>query len=110
MLTPRERRRMIIAQVCDRRRVTVEELMGRSRLKRVCTARKEAYVMLRQERLSFPTIGRMFGRDHTTVVDGVQRYEREQHEGKKETEQEPRSGGSEQAARWHDVDRPQESG
>jgi cytoplasmic iron level regulating protein YaaA (DUF328/UPF0246 family) len=27
--------------------------------------------MLREERLSFPTIGRMFGRDHTTVVDGV---------------------------------------
>jgi chromosomal replication initiation ATPase DnaA len=95
MLTPRERRRMKIEQICDRRRVTVEELMGRSRFKRVCAARKEAYVMLRQERLSFPTIGRMFGRDHTTVVDGVQRYERDQHERKKETKPEPRDGGAE---------------
>jgi chromosomal replication initiation ATPase DnaA len=75
---------MIIAQVCDRHGVAVEEVMGRSRFKRVCTARKEAYAMLREERLSYPTIGRMFGRDHTTVVDGVQRYERDQHERKKE--------------------------
>lgn len=83
MLTPRERRRMKIAQVCDRHGVEVEEVMGRSRLKHVCSARKEAYVMLREERLSFPTIGKMFGRDHTTVVDGVKRYIGDEH-GKRE--------------------------
>jgi chromosomal replication initiation ATPase DnaA len=75
---------MIIAQVCDRHGVAVEEVMGRSRYKRVCLARKEAYVMLRQERLSYLTIARMFGRDHTTVVDGVQRYRRDRHEGTQE--------------------------
>ena len=83
-LTPREHRRMIIAQVCDRHGVAVEEVLGRSRYKRVCLARKEAYVMLRQERLSYLTIARMFGRDHTTVVDGVQRYRRDRHEGTQE--------------------------
>ena len=96
-LTPRERRRMIIAQVCDRHGVAVEEVMGRSRFKRVCTARKEAYAMLREERLSYPTIGRMFGRDHTTVVDGVQRYERDQHERKKEAKQKPGSHWTERS-------------
>jgi chromosomal replication initiation ATPase DnaA len=94
MLTPRERRRMIIAQVCDHHGVAVEEVMGRSRFKRICTARKEAYAMLREERLSYPTIGRMFGRDHTTVVDGVQRYRRDQNEDDK---QESDRGQPEQA-------------
>jgi chromosomal replication initiation ATPase DnaA len=75
---------MIIAQVCDRHGVAVEEVLGRSRYKRVCLARKEAYVMLRQERLSYLTIARMFGRDHTTVVDCVQRYRRDRHEGTQE--------------------------
>lgn len=96
-LTPRERRHMIIAQVCDRHGVAVEEVMGRSRFKRVCTARKEAYAMLREERLSYPAIGRMFGRDHTTVVDGVQRYERDQHERKKEAKQKPSSHWTERS-------------
>ena len=79
MLTPRERRRMKIAQICERRGVTVDELMGRSRYKRVCSARKEAYAMLREEKLSYPTIGKMFGRDHTTVIDGIQRHRRDEH-------------------------------
>jgi hypothetical protein len=97
-LTPREHRRMIIAQVCDRHGVAVEEVLGRSRYKRVCLARKEAYVMLRQERLSYPTIGRMFGRDHTTVVDGVQRHRRDNDGGSEEPARRGQDEGHEQAA------------
>jgi chromosomal replication initiation ATPase DnaA len=77
-LTPRERRQMKIREICERRGVSVAEVMGRSRYKNVCSARKEVYAMLRDESLSYPVIGRMFGRDHTTVVDGVRRYEHEQ--------------------------------
>jgi len=97
-LTPREHRRMIIAQVCDRHGVAVEEVLGRSRYKRVCLARKEVYVMLRQERLSYLTIARMFGRDHTTVVDGVQRYRRDHDGGSEEPARRGQDEGHEQAA------------
>lgn len=103
-LTPRERRKMIIAQVCERRGVSVEEVLGRSRFKRICSARKEAYVRLREENLSYPTIGKMFGRDHTTVIDGVKRHEREQHEGTKKEKQEPHPGGPKRAGQWHNLD------
>jgi chromosomal replication initiation ATPase DnaA len=77
-LTPRERMTMKIREICERRGVSVSDVMGKSRYKNVCSARKEVYVMLRGERLSYPVIGRMFSRDHTTVVDGVRRYEHEQ--------------------------------
>jgi chromosomal replication initiation ATPase DnaA len=101
---------MIIAQVCDRHGVAVDEVMGRSRYKRICLARKEAYAMLREEKLSFPTIARMFGRDHTTVVDGVQRHRRDQYEGTQEGQQEPCARQPEHSGKRHDVDRPQENG
>lgn len=74
---------MKIAQICERRGVTLDELMGRSRLPHVCLARKEAYVMLREEKLSYPKIGKMFGRDHTTVINGVKGYIGGEH-GKRE--------------------------
>ena len=83
MMTPRERRSMKIAQICDRHGVTLDEMMGRSRLPHVCSARNEAYVMLREEKLSYPKIGKIFGRDHTTVINGVKRYIGGEH-GKRE--------------------------
>ena len=79
-LTPRESRLMRIAQLCESRGVSVDDIIGRSRLTRVSKVRKEVYTMLRDERVSFPVIAQMFGRDHTTVVDGVQRHRREQHD------------------------------
>lgn len=48
--------------------VSVREIMGRSRSKSVASARKEAMRKVRELGFSYPEIGRMFGRDHTTVV------------------------------------------
>jgi chromosomal replication initiation ATPase DnaA len=78
MLTPRERRTMKIREICERRGVALKDVMGRSRFKNVCLARKEAYVMLRGEGMLYPAIAKIFGRDHTTVIDGVRRYRNEQ--------------------------------
>lgn len=91
-LTPREQRQLRIAKICERHGITLEELTGRSRLKRICNVRKEVYTMLRDERVSYPVIAKMFGRDHTTVVDGVQRYRRE-FNGRSE---EPSNGGEDE--------------
>lgn len=80
MLTPREHRLMRIRNICERHGVAFSDVMGRSRFKNVCAARKEAYTMLRDAGMHYDAIAKIFGRDHTTVVDGVERYRREQYE------------------------------
>lgn len=52
--------------------VRARDLLGRNRHKRVAAARKELYVLLRYEfALSYPEIGALMGRDHTTVLTAV---------------------------------------
>lgn len=51
--------------------VTREDALGRSRTLSVARARKAVYVALREKGLSYTEIGRLVGRDHTTVVAGV---------------------------------------
>jgi chromosomal replication initiation ATPase DnaA len=48
--------------------VTVAEICGRERTGAVARARAAVWRSLRAAGLSFPEIGRLFGRDHTTIV------------------------------------------
>lgn len=51
------------------RGVLVEELVGRGRTKNVSAARHEIMYWIRTKmKWSFPEIGKLFGRDHTTVL------------------------------------------
>lgn len=68
-----------VAASARRDNATIYEVLGRSRLPRVCHARHAIWYALRHRgegRLSYPDIGALFGRDHSTVISGVQAYER----------------------------------
>lgn len=63
--------------------LSVEELLGPARHKSVSHARQHAMWLMRQQpHLSLPQIGRFLGgRDHTTILHGVRRYEQRMAEG-----------------------------
>ncbi len=59
----------IISAVCYLTRVRPEHLASKSRAQHISMARQLAMFIVRElTDLSFPRIGQMFGRDHTTVI------------------------------------------
>lgn len=76
-VSPRDRLLDIVSTVAAKHDVSLSEVMGRSRLQRFIFARQDAYWALRHEAgLSFPQIGRFFGRDHTTIIYGISAHEK----------------------------------
>lgn len=74
-MTPAQETRQIIADIAAKHRVPVAGIMGTSRRRKYAWPRQEAYAAVRDERgLSYPQIGAIFGRDHTSVLTGVRRY------------------------------------
>lgn len=68
----------ILSAVARRYEVSVEEIMGTSRKKEIKTARNVAmYVVRSITGLSFPQIGLVFNRDHSTVHSNVNMIENE---------------------------------
>jgi len=68
---------LIIAEVSSRSGLTVERLLGRSKAKPVADRRLVAYWLTRQlTELSLAEIGKCFGRDHSSVVSGINRVSR----------------------------------
>lgn len=63
----------IIRQVCDAYDMDVDVVLGASRYRGVVDVRQQAMAAVYQMRpdLSFPQIGRLFNRDHTTVIHAV---------------------------------------
>lgn len=75
--------REVILEVCDRRGLTMAELMSPRRNAVLVWARQEAmWECRRQTSASFPQIARALGRqDHTTAIHGVRQHQErmEQH-------------------------------
>ena len=74
MLPPDERRRTaaILASVCEYTDVTMEMLLSNRRHPAISQARHVAFYFLHtQVKLSYPEIGRIFGKHHTSVMYGV---------------------------------------
>ncbi len=71
--TEREaRRREHFARACEAFGCTIEDLLGRSRLKKISGARKAVMAALRKDGWLLNEIGEALGgRDRTTVMDGV---------------------------------------
>lgn len=69
--------REIVQLIADRHGITVEDLIGESRVRRVTRPRQEAYAALYGTgRYSLPLIGAWFGgRDHTSVRWGIGRHQ-----------------------------------
>lgn len=66
----------ILAQseaVCLNNCTTLDEVSGNSRKKNVCRARHKIWRMIHDEGFSLMGIGRMFCRDHTTIMYGLKR-------------------------------------
>jgi chromosomal replication initiator protein len=56
--------------------VAMSDIMSTSRTKEVAIARQVAmYIIRQQTKLSLPEIGRVFGRDHTTVIHSLEKVE-----------------------------------
>lgn len=68
--------RSIAERVCEKHRITMEELKGPGRARRLSVPRQEAmHEMHAQERWSLSQIGQFLGgRDHTTVLHGVRKH------------------------------------
>lgn len=74
-MTPAQETRQIIADIAAKHRVPVAGLMGDSRRRKYAWPRQEAYAAVRDAKaLSYPQIGAIFGRDHSSVLAGVRRY------------------------------------
>lgn len=74
--------RPLVAAVAERHGLTVDDLIGPKRTQDVCEARHEAMYVVRnvlqddgRPRWSLPVIGRMFNRDHTTVLSGIRSHQ-----------------------------------
>ncbi len=67
----------LIAKICAEYHVTVKNVMSRDRHLTVARARHAIFAALRKAPYNFstPEIGRIMGRDHTSVLSGSRRYE-----------------------------------
>ena len=63
--------RPIVNKVCRKHKITVQQLFLRTRLQCLIMLRFEVYFALYANGFGFAEIGRMFKRDHTTVMHGV---------------------------------------
>lgn len=69
----------LVDEVCRLRHVTRDELCGRGRTKAVASARREVWWRLRHHpdlSFSYPELGRLFARDHATIIAGVRVHDR----------------------------------
>lgn len=67
---------LMIAVHAVKHGVTVSDLKSRSRAQPLAHIRQKIMAKLRRDTdLSYPTIGRIFNRDHTTVLHAVRRIE-----------------------------------
>lgn len=75
--TPRVTLKHVMAAAAKVGGITLAELTGRNRCTSVIPYRQAAqWIGVKHIGLSTPVIGRMFGRDHSTVVASVQKIER----------------------------------
>ena len=62
----------IVAEVARGFNVTVKDILGKSHMQHVVRARKTAIAAVREmTELSYPAMGRLFKRHHTTVIHHV---------------------------------------
>lgn len=65
----------VIHEVATKHGITVDELIGSSRVNKFVFARQEAFYLLREAGYSMLQIGRFCNRDHTTVMHGANKHE-----------------------------------
>lgn len=74
--TPRERLLAVVDAVAASHGITRKDVLGPNQAGRYAHPRQEAYWIVRQETgLSYASLARLFGRDHTTIIHGIRAHE-----------------------------------
>jgi len=68
--------KLISREVCEKHKVSLDELKGQRRTPRYIPVRYELYYRLRTElQMSWGQIGQLMNRDHSTILYGVKKHE-----------------------------------
>lgn len=71
-MTPYGRVLSIVRPIAERHEVSVDDIMGRSRLRRITAARFEAFDAVKTRLdMTLCDVAHYFDRDHTTVIYGI---------------------------------------
>jgi hypothetical protein len=70
-MTPREKIHVAIGDIAEPHGYTVEDILGKSRTKRLVAVRRLCVLMFREHGYSTTEIGRLMGRDHSTIVHAL---------------------------------------
>jgi hypothetical protein len=70
-MTPREKNLAAIDVIAKEHGYTVEDILGKSRTKHLVAVRRLCILMLREKNYSTTEIGRVMGRDHSTIVHAL---------------------------------------
>ena len=63
--------RLIARQVAEHGGVNVSEIMGYNREPQIVRLRQYCWHLCRERGYSLPRIGAVYGRDHSTILDGI---------------------------------------
>jgi chromosomal replication initiator protein len=77
-MTPRQANMLEIAAIASLYDYTVEDVLGKSKLKALVAVRRKCVVMLRDKGYSTTEIGRIMNRDHSTICHALQKSKAEQ--------------------------------
>jgi len=72
-MTPREKNLAEIDAIAELYGYTLEDILGKSKLKALVTVRRKCIVWLRGKGYSTTEIGRIMNRDHSTIVHSLQK-------------------------------------
>lgn len=72
-MTPREKNLADIAEIAEAHHLTVEDILSPKRHKYLVSVRRKCIYMLRDKGYSTTEIGRIMGRDHSTIVVALQK-------------------------------------
>lgn len=72
-MTPREQNLADIEVIAKEHRFTLEDILGKSRFGPLVKVRRKCVVMLRDKGYSTTEIGRIMNRDHSTIVNSLQK-------------------------------------
>jgi chromosomal replication initiation ATPase DnaA len=75
-MTKSERLHLYASHAASRHGVAVDDILSRSRKSKHVAARKEVMHLYRDAGFSLKQIGLALGRDHTTVLHGLRKFDR----------------------------------
>tara|TARA_R100000900_G_scaffold32758_2_gene26403 strand:- start:906 stop:1388 length:483 start_codon:yes stop_codon:yes gene_type:complete len=65
-------------KICDKINITYEEMQSRTRIQEVVAARQSIwYVFHKEYGMTFTSIGKIFNKDHATIIHGVRKLKDE---------------------------------